>query len=209
MAAELGAGDFELYVKSAVAAADPVPLRAEPAVPPAIIIGAPVVARGPAALRFAAARTLRLVATGLDVLLAVSPEEAAAILVGIIRQFVPEYGHPGVRDALADAETAHAARIIPRKLRPQLMPFAVESAGPFDMEGLHAAARDGVNAAGLLASGDLPSALSVVLAVSGPAAAAARAITPSAIAAHPEALALVRFAISDDYDELARAMESG
>ena len=61
---------------------------------------------GPGAVRFAAARTLRLAATHLDALLAVSPEEAAALLVGIIRQFVPEYRHPDVRDALVEAEAA-------------------------------------------------------------------------------------------------------
>ena len=54
------------------------------------------------------------------------------------------------------------------------MPFAVESAGPFDLEGLHAAVRDGANAAGLLASGDLPAALSVVLAAPGPRRSPAR-----------------------------------
>ena len=100
------------------AASGPVALRAEPGSPAAIIVGAPIVALGPAAVRFAAARTLRLAATHLDAILAVPPEEAAALLVGIIRQFVPDYLHPGVRDALVDAEAARAARLIPRKVKP-------------------------------------------------------------------------------------------
>jgi hypothetical protein len=159
------------------------------------------------------------VSTGLYVLLASPPEEAAAIVVGVVRQFVPEYRHPGVRDALCEAESARAARAVPRKLRAQLMPFAVESAGPFDVEALVAAVRDGANAAGLLAAGDLPAALSVLLAAGGaPGHAAGTASTASttagaplslaAIVAQPEAHALLRFAVSDDYDELARAIEA-
>ena len=82
--------------------------------------------------------------------------------------------------------------------------FAIESAGPFDVAALHAAVRDGANAAGLLASADLPAALSVVLATSGTRD---QALALSTIAAHAEALALLRFAVSDAYDELAGALE--
>jgi hypothetical protein len=81
------------------------------------------------------------------------------------------------------------------------MPFAIESAGAFDLAALHAAVRDGANAAGLLASGDLAASLAVVLATAG------QKSTLEANAAHPEGLALLRFALSDDYDEMARAME--
>jgi hypothetical protein len=202
--AELAAGDFDLYVQHA-AASGPVPLRAEPGSPAAIIIGAPLAAMGQGALRFAAARTLRLVATNLDALLAVPPEDAGALLVGIIRQFVPDYLHPGVRDALVDLEAARAARLIPRKIKPAVSAFAIESAGPFDVAALHAAVRDGANAAGLLASADLPAALAVVLASSG---VREPTLSLSPIAANPEALALLRFAVSDAYDDLAGAMEA-
>jgi hypothetical protein len=64
--------------------------------------------------------------------------------------------------------------------------------------------RDGANAAGLLASADLPAALSVVLSASGMRN---PTLSLSPIAAHPEALALLRFAVSDAYDDLAAAME--
>ena len=137
-------------------------------------------------------------------ILAVPPEEAAALLVGIIRQFVPDYLHPGVRDALVEPEAARAARLIPRKIKPAVSAFAIESAGPFDVAALHAAVRDGANAAGLLASADLPAALAVVLAASGMRD---PTLSLSPIAAHAEALALLRFAVSDAYDELAAAME--
>jgi len=204
--AELGAGEFDLFIRTATPpASGPVALRAEPGSPAAVIVGAPIVALGTAAVRFAAARALRLTATNLDAILAVSPEEAAALLVGIIRQFVPDFLHPAVRDALVDTEAARAARLIPRKIKPAAAPFAIESAGPFDVAALHAAVRDGANATGLLASADLPAALSVILAVSGMHD---QALALSPIVANPEARALLRFAVSDAYDDLAAAMEA-
>jgi tetratricopeptide (TPR) repeat protein len=203
VAAELGAGDYELYIK-AVPTTGPVPVLAEPGSPAAIILGSAILALGPGAVRFAAARALRLTATNLDQLASVGPEEAAALVVAIIRQFVPDFLHPAVRDALVEADAARAARLIPRRVKPAASAFAIESAGPFDVAALHAAVRDGANAAGLLASSDLPAALSVVLAATG---ARDPVLALSAVAASPEALALLRFAVSDAYDDLAAAME--
>jgi hypothetical protein len=146
--------------------------------------------------------------------LAVPAEEAGALLVAIVRQFVPDYRHEAVREALAAAETARVERLFPRKLKQSLMPYAVESAGAFDLGALLAAVRDGANGAGLLACADLPAALSVLLELAGTVTApvAGRAdvggLTLEAIAANPEALALLRFAVSDTYDDLAQALES-
>lgn len=212
IAAELGVGDFDLYLKVSPVSAGPIPLRAEPGSPPALIIGVAIEELGPSAMRFAAARALRLVSTNLDAILAVSPEEAGALLVGIIRQFVPDYRHAEVRDSLVAAESARVERAIPRKLKPQLMPFAVESAGPFDLAALYAAVRDGANAVGLLAAADLPLALSVILELAGTIVAAPAGAGPgltlAALAANPEAMSLLRFAVSDDYDDLSRELES-
>jgi hypothetical protein len=206
VAAELGVGSFDLYVRQAAAAAGPILLRAEPGDPPSIVVGDALEGLGPSALRFAAGRALRLSATHLDLLLAVPAEEAGALLVGIIRQFVPDYQHQAVRDGLAAAETMRVDRLLPRKLRQAAMPYAVESAGSFDLPGLLAAARDGANAAGLLACADLRAALSVVVELSGSLAPRDGGLTLEAIAANPEAMALLRFAVSDTYDDLAQAL---
>jgi hypothetical protein len=92
---------------------------------------------------------------------------------------------------------------LPRKLRSEALPFAVESAGAFDLAGVHAAVRDGVNSAALLVAGDLAAAVAVVLAAAG------RPLSVDGVTGSPEALALLRFALSDDYDEMAHAMEEG
>jgi hypothetical protein len=205
VAVELHAGEFDLYVKSG---GEPGVLRAEPGTPPSIIVGSGIAALGPQALRFAAARSLRLVATGLDLVLAGTPEDGAALLVAIVRQFVPEYRHPDVRDALVDAEADRVARVMSRKLRSQVMPFAVESAGPFEPAALHAAVRDGANGVALLGTGDLPTALCVVL-VAGGGLTPGAALTLPAIVANPEALALLRFAVSDAYDDLVSSISEG
>jgi hypothetical protein len=133
--------------------------------------------------------------------LSVSPAEAGALLGGVIRQFVPDFRHPDIPDELLAFEAERVAKLLPRKLKPEVMPFAVESAGSFEVAALHAAVRDGANAVGLLACGDLPAALAAVVAGSG------RTLAPANLAGHGEALALLRFALSDGYDELAQAME--
>ncbi|HVU51765.1 MAG TPA: hypothetical protein VHL80_13810, partial [Polyangia bacterium] len=204
VAVELGAPDVEVYVRAPsprAAGVEPGGVRVEPGDRAAVLLAAELPALGGHALRFAAARAMRLVATHLDLVLAASPAEAGALLGGVIRQFVPDFRHPAVRDELLAFEADRIGKLLPRKLKPEVMPFAVESAGAFDVDALHAAVRDGANAAGLLACGDLPAGLAALLAGSG------RTLAPADLAAHPEALALLRFALSDDYDDLAEAME--
>ncbi len=208
VAAELGVGSFDLYVRQAAAASGPILLRAEPGDPPAIVMGDALETLGPAALRFAAGRTLRLSASHLDLLLAIPPEEAGALLVGIIRQFVPDYQHEAVREPLAAAETGRLERLLPRKLKQAALPYAVESAGLFDLAALLAAARDGANASGLLACADLPAALAVVLELSPSLVPRDGPLTLESLALNQEAVALLRFAMSDTYDDLAQALAS-
>jgi tetratricopeptide (TPR) repeat protein len=202
VAAELGVPDVEVFVLEQKRGGAPSGrLCVEPGDRPAVIFPAELPALGGHALRFAAARSLRLVGTHLDLVLAATPAAAGALLAAIIRQFVPEFRHPGVRDDVLDGEAERVAKVLPRKLKPELTGFAVESAGAFDLEALHAAVRDGANAVGLLACGDLPAALAAVLAGWG------LTLAPADLCKHPEALALLRFGLSDDYDDLSQSME--
>ncbi len=201
IAAELGVKEVEVYVKPARAASEPAWLAVEPGEPPTLILGASILTLGPHAIRFAAARGLRLAATHLDLVLRDTPPQTGALIGGIVRQFVSDYRHPDVPSDLMNAGAATVARVLSRRVRQEVMPFAMESAGTLDLVAMHEAVRDGANQVGLLASGHLPSALSVVLAVAG------RTLTLANVAANPEAMALLDFALSDGYDEICRELE--
>ena len=204
VAAELGAGDFNLFVKTPAGAAAPVRCARSRARPPRSSSARRSSPSAPAAVRFAAGAHAAAGGDPPGCAPGGPPEEAGALLVGIIRQFVPEYPPPrrarraGRRGGGA-GRAADAAQAASRRR----MPFAIESAGAFDIAALHAAVRDGANAAGLLASADLPAALCGRAGVVRDARPATLTLSP--IVAHPEALALLRFAVSDAYDELAEA----
>ena len=201
IAAEMGLKDVDVYVKPARAASEPSWLAVEPGEPPTLILGASILTLGPHAIRFAAARGLRLAATHLDLVLRDTPSQTGALIGGIVRQFVSDYRHPDVPADMMNAGSATIARVLSRRARQEVMPFAMESAGALDLGALHEAVRDGADQVGLLASAHLPSALSVVLAVGG------RPLTLANIAASPEAMALLDFALSDGYDEICRDLE--
>jgi tetratricopeptide (TPR) repeat protein len=202
MAGEVGLKDLEVYVKPARVAAEPAWLAVEPGEPPALVLGAAILALGAPGIRFAAGRAVRLASTHLDLVQRGTPSQTGALIGGVVRQFVTDYRHPDVAADVMSAGAASVARVLSRRLRQEVMPFAIESAGELDLDALHEAVRDGANHVGLLASGSLPASLAVVLAVAG------RTLTLAHVAHNPEALALLDFALSDGYDELARELEA-
>jgi tetratricopeptide (TPR) repeat protein len=201
MAGEVALKELEVFVKPSRAAAEPAWLSVEPGDPPSLVLGASIVALGTAGVRFAGARALRLASTHLDIVLRGTPPQTGALVGGVLRQFINDYRHPDVPEALMTAGAATVARALSRRLRQEVMPFAIESAGALDLGALHEAVRDGANQVGLLASGSLPASLAVVLATAG------RSLTLAQVGANPEALALLDFALSDAYDELGRELE--
>ncbi|HET6147344.1 MAG TPA: tetratricopeptide repeat protein [Polyangia bacterium] len=203
LAVEVGLKEIDVYVKPARVAAEPAWLAVEPGDPPALVLGASILALGAAGVRFAGGRAVRLASTHLDIVLRGTLPQTGALIGGVVRQFVTDYRHPEVPPDVMDVGVATASRALSRRLRQEVMPFAIESAGPLDLAALHAAARDGANQVGLLASGSLPSSLAVILATAG------RSLTLAHVADSPEALALLDFALSDGYDELSRELEAG
>jgi tetratricopeptide (TPR) repeat protein len=223
--AELGAPAFELYVKPARHLSDVAPVVVVPGEPAAVILGAQILNLGPSALRFAAARAMRLLATRLDLVMAAPAADTGAKIGaqigakigaqigaqigGLIRLYVPDFRHPDLPEREVNGHAAHLARVLPRNLRQEVMPFALEiaAAGTFSPSGLVAAVRDGANAVGLLASGDLPACLSVVVAAADSGSGSGAELSLGVLAANAEALALLNFALSDGYDDLCRAVE--
>ena len=199
MAADLGVRAFDLYVSDT----DPRALAVEPADPPAIVIGAGLVRQGRAALRFAAGWCLRLVETHFDLLLEHSPMEAAALLAGVVRRFVPDYEYPDLDDGALAAADARVGRALGKGRRTDLAPFASEIAGSFSPNGLFLDAQETAARAGLLACGDLASALDLIAAAAGRPASSL-----SEVLEIPVALRLVDFALSEDHEELVQALES-
>jgi tetratricopeptide (TPR) repeat protein len=208
VAAELAAGPFDLYVARGRDGVHRVPLAVEPGKPPAIIIGAELIKMGNPALRFAAGRALRLTSTHLDVALAGDRTDLGAWLTAVVRQFVSDYRHPDVPQEVTAARAARVARLMPRKLRQEIMPFAMESSGALDLDALIGGIRDGANRVGLLASGSLGAALRVLQATSSVVGqSGGTRARLSELFDNAEAKALLVFALSDEYDDLVKALE--
>ena len=197
IAGELGVREYDVYAIMA----EPAALVVEPGDPPSIILGARVMALGAAATRFVGARALRVIASHLDAPARATIAELGVMLAGVVRQFVPDYVHPDVDPRAAAAETARMSKAIPRALKPQVAPFAVECTAHVNLHEAHAALREAANRVGLLACGDLPASLAVILAAAG------KQFSAESLRANPEALALLRFALSDDHDDLCRALD--
>jgi len=200
VAAGLAVGAFELYVTPA---RQPPPLVALPGKPPAIVVGASLLQGGPAAIRFVAGRTLRLTSSSLDLALAGGEGDLAAWLTGVIRQFVPTYQRADVSPDAAASATARMARQLPKKSRPELLPFALESSGELNVAELMAGIREGADRVGLLASGSLAAGLGVLFAAAG------ERVTAEALRDFAEARALVEFALSDEHDDLLQLLGDG
>jgi hypothetical protein len=164
-----------------------------------------VVALGAAEIRFAVAYLLRLATTHLDLLVQGGPSETAALLAGIVRQFLPQFEHPDPSAAEIDAAATRAARALTKSIRTELAPFVAEIAVPIPGAALHGAVHDAGARAGLLACADLGAAMRVLCLVHGqdPTRGA------DALAAIPVAMGLMDFALSGEHEALVAALDAG
>jgi hypothetical protein len=198
-AADLGVRSFEVYVSST----HPYAMVVEVGDPPAVVLGSGLLALGPVALRFAAGYCLRLCATHFDLLVQGGPTEAAALMAAIIRQFVPDLASGDVPEAAIAPAQARVARALSRGLRSELGPFATEVAGAYAPETLFLSLEEGAARAGLLACGDLATALDVLARAAGVSSASLAALGASSLAVR-----LVDFALSEDHEELVQAFDA-
>ncbi|MES1210364.1 MAG: tetratricopeptide repeat protein, partial [Pseudomonadota bacterium] len=198
IAIELGLPAFDLYVPAAPASGGAL-WESVPGKPPIIVMSADVIALGVAAVRFAGAAALRLAATHLNMAMAGPEADFGALLAGIVRQFVPEYTVPNILEEAMVARSTRVARLLPRRMRQDLMPFAMECSGPIDLGVVRTGLREAANRVGLLSAGSITPALAVLAARRGEPVGAD-------LLGDDDARALIDFSLSDEYDDLVRLM---
>ena len=193
LAAEVGVKDFDAYITPTLANA----LAVEPGDPPALIIGTGIARMDPRAIRFAGAYCLRLAETHFAFLLRDGPIEAAALVAGLVRQFLPEHRPPYLPEAALKAADARMSKAMSRPLRTELAPLATQLAAGCSPEELFTAAQEVGARAGLLACGDVTVALDVLAAFAGRGDAALATLLELPLVKH-----LIDFALSDEHDAL-------
>ncbi|MDW8281871.1 MAG: tetratricopeptide repeat protein [Myxococcales bacterium] len=198
LAADLGAGDFEIYATASLGRDEqgrPAPLcQVEPTEPPSLVVSQVLLAgAAEAELRFVLGRLLKLVQARMVLPLALSADELSLLLGGLVRLFVKDYVPLGYAEKRVEAEAQRLHRHISRKLEAQLLPFAMEcSSAALDAARIRAALIPCADRAGLLIAGSI-----------GPALAALRRMGP---AAEPQLMDLLQFAVSMEYGEMRRLL---
>ena len=199
MADELGIGNVDVYVSSAVADKAMV----VPTSPPSIILGARFASldRG-AELAFALGRCLKLAQMGLAVVDTMTPAELDLLVGGIVRQFAPDFLAFNLDDATLTAEQHRLRRLIPGGLASELRPHALALTGVLlEPEMLHAALRLCGLRAGLIASGHAAAALAAGLRHGGYS-------TSREASRDPDITGLLRFAVSEEHVEIQSLLAS-
>ena len=188
VAADLGIRDFDLYVT----AAHPTALVVELTDPLSVVIGNKVIEGAhELELRFLLGRCFKMIQSHMALPMRLTPEDLGLLVGGIVRQFVPDFVPAGFEEAQVVAEAGRMARIIPKKLHGELLPFALECASEsLDLKQIGPSLVHTANRAGLLCCG-LP----------GPSLTAVRRLSDDA-----QLRALLRFTVSDELAELRRQL---
>jgi tetratricopeptide (TPR) repeat protein len=193
MAGELGFGNVDVYVSSAVTDKAMV----VPTSPPSVILGSRFssIDRG-AELAFALGRCLKLAQMGLAVVDTMSPDELDKLVAGMVRQFAPDFLAFNLDDATLSAEQHRLRRLIPGGLSDVLRPHALALTGVLLEPGmLHASLRLCGLRAGLVASGNAAAALAAALRHSGYS-------TSQEAVSDPDIAGMLRFAVSEEHVEI-------
>jgi hypothetical protein len=128
------------------------------------------------------------------------PEELGVLLAAIIRQHDPGFSPAGANRAAVAEETQRLARLIPKRLRDEIVRFAAEISGlGIDHHGLWLGTQHTGNRAGLIASGSVMAGIRVLCRLAGHRdLAAARG--------DAQVEELMRFAVSNEHCEVRAAL---
>lgn len=203
LAGDFGVAGYDLYISERQAEA----LIVENTAKPSIVLGKAMV--GDASedeIRFIGGRSFWLISRAMILPSRLPPEDLEILVAAVVRHYVPEFEPPDVNLQLLRKVSRQVS--IPRRLRQELMPFALECSGHrIDLRSLHAAVIHSANRAGLLACRSVLAACSVLRREAGrldPArdAAELRALLQD----NPQVEQLLRFSVSDEHLRLRRDM---
>jgi tetratricopeptide (TPR) repeat protein len=168
IAADLGVGEFDIYLTAAQARDEegrPRPLYfIEPLETPGLVLSNVLVdGASEAERRFYLGGLLKLLQSQLVLPLRLLPDELGVLVGGMVRQFVPDYAPLGFAEKRIINEASRLKRAIPSKLQPLLLPHAMEcAAATLDFDGIAEALVLASHFAGLLLCGSLPSAVAAL-----------------------------------------------
>ena len=197
LAHDLGVEDVEVYVSSA----QPAAIAVELTEPVSLILGAQVARPDkPAHVRFAAGRALKLARSYLAVPARLSAEELGVLLAGVIRLYDPTFAPSGLPSAQVGEEHQRLSRLIAKRLRDEIAPFATEISGQaFDHHALWRGMHHTGHRAGLLCAGSALAGLSILLWQAG---------HKDLQASRGDIMVeeFIRFCVSDEHCEARRAL---
>jgi hypothetical protein len=197
VAGDLGLRGIDVYLSSAL----PDVIAVELTEPISLVVGAAVCpANKPAQVRFVVGRALKLATSYLAIPARLTSDGLGVLLAAVIRQYDPAFQPPGVSLGAVAEEQQRLARLIPSRLRHELMPYASEVSGAaFDHHALWTGIQHTADRAGLIVSGSALSGLAVLLKLGGHrdlAAARGDAMVTS----------FLRYAVSDEHCELRKLL---
>jgi len=205
LARDFGVHGYDLYLLKS----KPTALIVENTSPPAILVGKALLHEATEAeLQFMMGRSLWMISRSMVLPAFLRREELELLMAGIVRQYQPDFQPADVDPKGLHDATKKVGRAIPRKLKQELMPFALECSGTsVDLRSLGASVVHSANRAGLLTCRSVFGALSVLCRTSGlmglPPGTGDRA---AALKDNQEGHELLRFGVSDAYFELRRGM---
>ena len=136
-------------------AAHPTALVVELTDPLSIVIGNKVVEGAhEQELKFLLGRCFKMIQSHMALPMRLTPEDLGLLVGGIVRQFVPDFVPQGFEEPQIVAEAGRMARVIPKKMHAELLPFALECASQsLDLKQIGPSLVHTANRAGLLCCG--------------------------------------------------------
>lgn len=192
-----GVADLEIWA-TASAPRICVPFASAPV---ALLVGRDVLASGfdAAERAYLLVRAVKIARSGLASVVRSQPPDVAIAIAGVMRHYDPNYAPPGLPPAAVDEAAKRFGKALPKKIRDELFPAVYEMLGVpgFDATRLGAAAAELGDRVALLATGNLPAAISALLRLTGADVPLTDPRRIEAVQRVSAARALLAFAVSD------------